>query len=129
MTCEVCKYGIVEEHHIVPRSDGGSDHYENKVELFPNHHKTIQVLMRTEAIINDKLKQRQYKYKQNAKIFRDFNHIISCDKPCYEFYNQRIKPLISGILMSDAQLIKFIQKNKMKPYKINKLGLVIFSKK
>lgn len=129
MVCEVCEYGIVDEHHIVPRSDGGSDHHENKVELCPNHHKAIHVLMRVDMIFNDNLKQQQYKYKQNTKIFRDFNYIIFCDKPCYEFYNQRIKPLISGLLMSDAQLLKFIQKNIKKPYKIDKRGLVVFSKK
>ena len=38
--CVLCDYSrIVEKHHIIPKSEGGSDEEDNMIDVCPNHHK------------------------------------------------------------------------------------------
>lgn len=46
VVCEICDYPIVEEHHIIPRSIGGTDEDENKINVCPNHHHLLEWMIK-----------------------------------------------------------------------------------
>ena len=44
--CQICGYNlIVERHHFIPRSQGGSNSPANKVTLCPNHHRLLHLAL------------------------------------------------------------------------------------
>jgi len=52
--CEVCGYALsVDVHHLIPRSEGGKDEFNNLSVLCPNHHREIHLgILTVENITN-----------------------------------------------------------------------------
>jgi len=57
--CQVCGYTLsVDVHHLVPRSQNGTDKLENIAVLCPNHHREYHIGLLTKEIIRDIRKQK-----------------------------------------------------------------------
>ena len=72
--CQVCGYNLVlEEHHFIPRSQGGSDSPANKVRLCPNHHRLLHLAL--QVLNNNKrnnVKELKNRLERILKVDEDF---------------------------------------------------------
>ena len=72
--CQICGYNLtLEEHHFVPRSQGGSDSPANKVRLCPNHHRLLHLALQVLNSNKSKnVKELKNRLERILKIDEDF---------------------------------------------------------
>jgi hypothetical protein len=94
-TCEVCGYPFADEHHIVPRRDGGTDNPENLAWVCPNHHSAIHFLMHMEILIRREGRSPSDGQRRLARL----KWLLWRDADLYHFYQDRIVPILGMALM------------------------------
>jgi len=76
--CKICGYDfIVDEHHFISRSQGGSDSPANLVKLCPNHHRLLHLALQT---LNNN--------KGNKQVKEQLERILRIDEDFALFYQQ-----------------------------------------
>jgi len=76
--CQVCGYNlIVDGHHFIPRSQGGSNSPGNKVKLCPNHHRLLHLALR---VLNNE--------KGDKKLKGQLERILKIDEDFALFYQR-----------------------------------------
>ena len=75
--CEVCGLELplrcLEEHHVIPRSQGGTNNKENKMLLCPTHHKLAHYLYLSEEKVQEMTREKLISYlrKRPEKKIRE----------------------------------------------------------
>lgn len=88
--CKICNYPISDEHHIIPKSWGGDDSLHNKIDLCPNHHRLLHLVMSLDFGLK----------KENTRNKRKISLILQSvkkDKKFFDYYVNIIEPLLRGI--------------------------------
>jgi len=72
--CQICGYNLtIEEHHFIPRSQGGSDSPANKVRLCPNHHRLLHLALQVlNSNKRNNVKELKNRLERILKIDEDF---------------------------------------------------------
>ena len=72
--CQICGYNLtMEEHHFIPRSQGGSDSPANKVRLCPNHHRLLHLALQVlNSNKRNNVKELKNRLERILKIDEDF---------------------------------------------------------
>ena len=78
--CQICGYNLtLEEHHFIPRSQGGSDSPTNKVRLCPNHHRLLHLALQ---VLNGN------KRKNIKELKNQLKRILKIDEEFALFYQR-----------------------------------------
>lgn len=72
--CQICGYNLtIEEHHFIPRSQGGSESPANKIKLCPNHHRLLHLALQVLSGNKRKnVKELKNQLERILKIDEDF---------------------------------------------------------
>ena len=78
-SCQICGYNLtIEEHHFIPRSQGGSNSPANLIRLCPNHHRLLHLGLQ---MLNGKR-------QNNKELKRRLEQVLNVDEDFALFYQR-----------------------------------------
>ena len=104
--CEICGYGLVDSHHIIPKQFGGTDNDDNLVNLCPNHHRALHTVISYHQQFVEELHPRN-----SLNVFED--------NTSHQLFHK-----IVFIYLNDIDIVKFFHKHQW-----HIIGAIIKSKK
>ena len=117
--CAICAYPITEQHHILPRSMGGSDDPENLIALCPNHHTALHICL-TQLEWQFKCAMHDAGYERRPRALSERHRwlfsAVSHDQPLIDYLHAVVMPLFEesrwpfykrGLRRSEMRIAKF----------------------